>query len=295
MDFWKLIDDLEEPQNEHYQNTLRTLLTSTNTPLRKLLNARTEALSRSKPTTEYGLIAFTVILIGGFSFQMDYFGSHFETPLALALVVTAEILILGALAWKFLPKRQERIKNGLAKWDRRLVTIDRLLKPMFKSLDNLGEILDIFDESRITDPDETPSQIQTRTRTAIVKMLRRISPVLAPQFNPLRRNTLYRFLNDENEQTVIDALSAIAVVGDNRAIEKVLMLANGSSLYEGEERIRKVAQECLVALTARLEKENLAKSLLRSSAQPDDSPVLLRPAGNELSNPDLLLRVTTED
>jgi hypothetical protein len=294
MDFWKLIDNLENPHSKEYQDHLHLLHTSINPSLRQMLAASTQALSASKPVTGNGLTAIILLLASAFCIQVDFFIRNIPMALTVAAVI-AEAAALATLAWIFLPKRAARIRSGIALWEKRLVTLDHLVKPMFKDMNNLGELLAIYDGLRLSDPNNNPFPMQTRTHDAIAHMLRHVSPAQAPQFNQARRQHLYLFLQDVNEQVVLDTLHAIAVVGDSEAIAKLSPLVNKPPVHEREGRIHRAARECYTKLIVRLEKEREAESLLRPSDQPDDSQALLRPAGNELSNPELLLHVMPDE
>jgi hypothetical protein len=260
-EFWADIDDLQDPKSKGYEERLCDFLASTPTPLRKLLASRSEALESTRPPT--GLDA-----------------------------------LVEAIAYAFMipSRRQARDQEKIAQWEGRVATLDRLLQPMYRDVQNIGLLLDTFDLARRNDSRAQSSWLQTTTYKAIVGLLRYVTPTHPPQFNAATRDTLYSFLQDKKKVAVIDALIAIAAVGDNRIVETVTRLATRDPINTREEHIQKAAQKCLTKLTARLEDEKLAKRLLRPSEHPESAVVLLRPAkGTDDSDPELLLRSISED
>jgi hypothetical protein len=261
MDFWTTVDELKHTKSEGYDERLRAFLALTPTPLRTLLAARSEALEGTRP-------------YAGF----------------------VEALVLTFSGWIFRSKRDTRIRNNTELWEKRVATLDRLLQPMYRDIQNIGLLLDTFDLAKRSDSSSEPSWLQSSTYIAIIRLLRYVSPSQAPQFNAVTRDTLYSFLHDQKEVVVIDALSAIAEVGDNRVVETVTRLATWDTVNAREERIHKAARKSLATLTARLEKEKLAKRLLRPSEQPEAEQSLLRPAkGSENEDAELLLRSISDD
>jgi hypothetical protein len=206
-------------------------------------------------------------------------------------VVTALISEILAFAATCLIMSSER-KRKEAIWRRRLAIVDHILEPLLSDMSNLGTLLDIsVIEPKSRDHRADPGQM-VGAKGAIVRLLPRITPLEATQFNEARRQALYRFLNYRDETVVIGALSAIAAVGNDGVTNTLSQLANRTPRNPRETRIQQAARESLERLVARLEAEKLAATLLRFSAQPDEAQALLRPAGNELSNPEMLLRVT---
>jgi hypothetical protein len=296
LNIWHAIDSLEDQRNKEYPEKHAALLASMDNPLEELLALHSEALKARKSPfdVEIAMMVCMFLLVIGLCFQLDYLVHNIPTPLTVGVAV-AEALALAALGRIFFPKGSARMQEKAARWDKRLATIDRIMKPMFADVDNIGVLLDRVGKSPWISTRTGYLPLDKKPRAAIIHLMPHICAGHAHQFNPARLNTLARFLRNGNEQIVTNALFAMAAVGDRGTMAQIARFAKRTPTNEEQERVQRVAQDCLAALALRLEHQKEALTLLHPS-QPDAKQSLLRPAkGTDDPDPELLLRSTSEE
>jgi hypothetical protein len=297
MKIWHAIDDLEKPGSKGYPERLATFLASMNAPLEEILSLHSEAQKQKAKQYDTRLLAIPIIfiLIIGLGVQMDSIAHSGPTLLTFG-VVLAETLALVALGHVLFRKGNTRVQEREALWNQRLATIDRIMKPMLRDVNNIGTLLDMIGKSPWTPVQTGYLTLDKNIRAAVIHLLPHISHNHAHHFNSARLNTLTHFLRYRNDQIVTDVLFAMAAVGDRGSMMQIARFAKKRPLNEEQERVQRVAQDCLATLAERLEQEKQAVTLLHPSEQPDSPDSLLRPAkGTDDSDTELLLRSISED
>ena len=97
--------------------------------------------------------------------------------------------------------------------------------------------------------------------------------------SPQQRGILYRSLAGTDVELIRAVLWALPTLGDEQALPYLQALALGQGMLEGNEEIRRAAQECLPLLQANLARKRSPQTLLRaSSVSATKSEELLHPA-----------------
>jgi hypothetical protein len=167
-----------------------------------------------------------------------------------------------------------------------------------------------FDDIRATGSllealDVPDSAVERAAQQALVRLLPRLQASDADAITEAQRKCLYRqllnltfaeggeFHIDQNdEEFLLAALRALEQIGDAKAIPSVQDLADRSGSTPNAVRVSEAAQQCLVFLQQRVERQGQSASLLRASCGQDvSSHSLLRASvGVPSTDPQQLLR-----
>lgn len=138
--------------------------------------------------------------------------------------------------------------------------------------------------------------IRTLASSALQDILPQLQASDDHLLNVEQRGRLYNVLKrarfKQDALLMIAILKALEQIGDEKALPAVENLAKIESCNGMEPLVKEAAQECLPALTERVERQRRAQTLLRPAAAPDNpAELLLRPApGAAPADPDRLLR-----
>jgi hypothetical protein len=164
--------------------------------------------------------------------------------------------------------------------------VDRVI-PDDPSHSRLDTLIDRLDSDK---PDEL-SEVSCELLTE----LHSLTEAQAAEISPKRRAILHYTLRSSDDVLLVQAILHAAVLfGDGDTALAVSRLAAGHGRLGPHDSVRVVAESCLAALNARLEKERVAETLLRPAECSDPPNELLRPAVGAPQCDDNLLHPAAE-
>lgn len=179
-----------------------------------------------------------------------------------------------------------------------------LAMPMSKSprLKSLLSIVSNLDDKRLVGPllqAQRYHEVRSAIQTALLHLLPQLQHTDAFLLKDAERTLLYQSLNSTNPEYVLTVLKALEQVGDSKALPYVEKLVYPADKQDKQnkrnEAVVQAAQECLVFLQQRIERQQISQSLLRPSDKATAVPdTLLRSASaTQDTEPAQLLRAGT--
>jgi hypothetical protein len=118
-------------------------------------------------------------------------------------------------------------------------------------------------------------------RKALIRLLPRLKEKDFDLLDAQQRTTLNKYVMSSSSDLSAAVVTALRHVGDSRAISNLQKLAHGKGPSKKNVELRDKAQQCILAIQARIPAEKARETLLRAANAPGDpEDTLLRPAGS---------------